>query len=70
MHALIAEAASVSDQLSIAQMCRVLSLPRATYYRGHTPVSPLDGDLALRAHIQSIALEMPAYSYRRVVLSK
>jgi putative transposase len=66
MHALIAEAASASDQLSIAQMCRVLSLPRATYYRGDTPVSPLGGDLALRAHIQSIALEMPAYGYRRI----
>jgi putative transposase len=66
MHALIAEAASASDQLSMAQMCRVLSLPRATYYRGDTPVSPLDGDLTVRAHIQSIALEMPASGYRRL----
>jgi len=66
MHALIAEAAAASDQLSSAQMCRVLAFPRATYDRGDTPVRPLDGALAWRAHMQSIALEMPAYGYRRI----
>jgi putative transposase len=50
--------------LSVVAACRVLELPRATYYRGDEP----NGDAAmdLRASIHEVALEWPAYGYRRI----
>lgn len=48
----------------VAASCRALRLPRATYYR---PLSEnTAADLQLRDLIQQIALEWPAYGYRRV----
>lgn len=53
-----------STELSVAAACRALCLSRATYYRGREP----DGEtsMSLRDLVQQIALEWPAYGYRRI----
>ena len=50
--------------LSVVAACRVLEVPRATYYRGGEPRT--DASMDLRAAIHEVALEWPAYGYRRV----
>jgi transposase InsO family protein len=50
--------------LSVVAACRVLGLPRATYYRRDEPSG--DASMDLRASIHEVALEWPAYGYRRV----
>jgi putative transposase len=66
MRALIAEAVSSGQRPSIVHLCRLLSLSRAAYYRGDTRGGARAQDLVVRDHIQAIALEMPAYGYRRI----
>lgn len=56
-------APGVSD-LSVAARCRALELPRATYYRAQHEAA--EADLDLRSLIQQVALEWPAYGYRRL----
>lgn len=48
----------------VAAVCHALSLPRATYYRWRAPSA--EADMPLRALIQQLALEWPAYGYRRI----
>jgi putative transposase len=63
---LITEGAEASHSLSIVQMCQALSVSRAADYRRHSPGPSPDVKMALRDRIQRIALEMPAYGYRRI----
>jgi transposase InsO family protein len=63
---LITEGAEASQSLSIVQMCQALSVSRAAYYRSNSPGPTTDAKMALRDRIQRIALEMPAYGYRRI----
>jgi len=66
MYPLIAQVSKRHPQLPLTQMCRVLSVSRADYYRwGGNEIVP-DPDLTLRDELQRIALEMPAYGYRRI----
>jgi putative transposase len=51
-------------ELSVTASCRVLCLPRATYYRSLVPEA--EADMMLRSLIQQVALEWPAYGYRRI----
>jgi transposase InsO family protein len=51
--------------LSIAARCRVLEWLRATYYRVGSAAAA-EADIELRSLIQQIALEWPAYGYRRI----
>lgn len=55
-----------SGQLPVARMCELVQLPRRSYYHllGRTQVE--DSHIELRDHIQRIALEWPAYGYRRI----
>ena len=66
MRALIVEAVSACQGPSIVHLCRLLALSRAAYYRGDTSDGTRAQDLVIRDHIQAIALEMPAYGYRRI----
>lgn len=50
--------------LSVAARCRVLCLPRTSYYRLLKPEA--EADMTLRSAIQEAALEWPAYGYRRI----
>jgi transposase InsO family protein len=65
MIGLISESLRQDAGLSIKGMCAVLSLSRATLYR-RSGVEPGDDDTELRDEIQRIALDMPAYGYRRI----
>ncbi len=50
----------------IGRLCAAINLPRATFYRYRDTGELVDPDIALRDHIQRIALELPAYGYRRI----
>lgn len=52
--------------LSVSQMCAVVEVARADYYRHLHLQSEVADDLELRDAIQHIALEMSAYGYRRI----
>ncbi len=57
-------APEVSD-LSVSARCRLLEWPRATYYRAAS-AETAEADTELRSLIQQVALEWPAYGYRRI----
>lgn len=63
---LIGEGREPMPPLSIARMCQTLAVSRAAYYRWHTAGLASDPDMEARDQIQHIALEMPAYGYRRI----
>jgi putative transposase len=62
----IATTAASTAGLSIARMCRALALNRTEFYRRCAAVDGQHSDTALRDQLQRIALEMPAYGYRRM----
>jgi len=67
MYELIVQEEKRRDRLPLAQLCRALSVSRADYYRWAAQGTPqIEADLQLRDQIQQIALEMPAYGYRRI----
>ncbi len=59
-------ATSDSDAaLTIAQMCRLAQITRAQFYRHRRRVpTPMNDELHQR--VKAVALEMPAYGYRRI----
>jgi putative transposase len=63
---LVATAQESADALPLTHVCQALALSRATYYRWLLVGPAPDEDMALRAQIQDIALEMPADGYRRM----
>ena len=63
---LVATAQSSADVLPVTRVCQALGLSRAAYDRWPRAEPRPDRDMELRAHIQEIGLEMPAYGYRRV----
>jgi putative transposase len=63
---LITEGAEASQPLSIVQRCQALSMSRAAYDRRTSPGPTTDAKMALRDRIPRMALEMPAYGYRRI----
>jgi len=66
MYELMTPETRMNDPLSIARRCQALSLSRADYYRHQAGVAVVDPDVEWRDQIQRIALEMPAYGYRRI----
>jgi putative transposase len=50
--------------LAVAARCRALEWPRTSYYRARQPAA--EADTSLRSLIQQVALEWPAYGYRRI----
>jgi putative transposase len=58
-------AATEVSTLTVAARCRVLGWPRSSYYRaGHA--TPTAADTELRSLVQQVAVEWPAYGYRRL----
>jgi len=53
-----------ADATTVTVACRALALPRATYYRRLKPTAEVE--VALRSLVQQVALEWPAYGYRRI----
>jgi len=66
MSDLIAESLASDIRLPVSRACQVLSLPRSSWYRLRGFPGPLDRDMALRDHIQRLALARPTYGYRRI----
>ena len=66
MGELITQETKTPHRLSIARMCRALGVSRAEYYRRRAVVDEPEADVELHDQIQRIALEMPAYGYRRM----
>ena len=66
MSKLAAQQLSNDLQLPMTSIFEVLALSRATHYRHLTSPLSTDPDLALRDHIQRIALDWPQYGYRRI----
>jgi putative transposase len=50
----------------VRSLCAAVVLSRASYYRGLQRRDPEPETVALRDHIQKIALAFPAYGYRRI----
>jgi hypothetical protein len=50
----------------VTWVCQALALSHATYYRWQAAAPGANQDLEVRAQIQDIALERPAYGYRRI----
>lgn len=50
----------------VTQLCEALQIPRTTFYRHRQAGQPADPDVDLRDQIQRLALEFPAYGYRRI----
>jgi putative transposase len=63
---LVTAAQESAEALPVTRICRTLSLGRATYDRWQQARPEPDADVELRAQIQLIAWEMPAYGYRRM----
>lgn len=57
---------AAKESLSITQMCETFEVSRSDYYRMPKEAAGSDGDLELREKIQTVALEMSAYGYRRI----
>jgi putative transposase len=66
MHALAATVPRGGGALSVMRRCRVLALSRAAYDRRQTEQSARAPDAERRDQIQRVALEWPAYGYRRI----
>jgi len=50
----------------VKPLCRAVGLSRASYYRSLKAPAPAATTMALRDELQKIALEFPAYGYRRI----
>lgn len=62
----MATAHESADALPVTRICHALSLGCATYDRWQRAGPEAEEDVELRAQIQLIALERPAYGYRRI----
>jgi len=52
--------------LSVAQMCGLAQITRGQFYRHRRAASVAQSDWPLSEAVKAVALEMPAYGYRRV----
>ncbi len=50
----------------ISRLCAAIGLSRATFYRYRDTGEPIATDIEVRDQMQRIALEFPAYGYRRI----
>jgi putative transposase len=50
----------------VTRLCQLTAVSRASYYRFCSPAAPDTEEIELRGLLQEIALEFPAYGYRRI----
>lgn len=58
--------ATTETNLPRTRVCQLLGIGRATLYRHFAPRTPREADMVVRDRMQHVALEMPAYGYRRI----
>lgn len=66
MTTLIQQQAGGPTTLPVARMCELVRLPRRSYYHLLSHSTPTDSHTEVRVSIQRLALEWPAYGYRRI----
>ena len=54
------------EEKLITNLCRVAVVSRAGYYRFVKPVKEKAEEMKVRDAIQKLAVQMPAYGYRRI----
>lgn len=52
--------------LPLERMCQLLAVNRGSYYRRREAPQPTNTKVELRAAIETVVLEFPAYGYRRI----
>jgi len=52
----------------VSALCQMTGLNRAGFYRWRTPSQTLPVEMEIRDELQKIALESPAYGYRRITV--
>src|SRR2546426_5724066 len=55
-----------AEEQAISRLCRAAAVSRAGYYRFLKPVAENVAEMELGEAIQKLAVEMPAYGYRRI----
>jgi len=50
----------------VSILCQAAGVSRASYYRWLTPAAQSPLEMAIRGQLQQVALESPAYGYRRI----
>jgi hypothetical protein len=53
---------------AVSALCQITGLNRAGFYRWRTPPQTLPVEMEIRDELQRIALESPAYGYRRITV--
>lgn len=66
MHRLASQHLSAGLQLPVTTLLETLGLSHATHYRHLASAPQVDPDIELRDQIQRLALDWPAYGYRRI----
>lgn len=49
-------------------LCKITGLSRASYYRWLAPARSIPAEMEIRDQMQQIALQWPAYGYRRITV--
>lgn len=56
----------MATPIPLGRLCRMAGVSRAGFYRWQNPEIKPDSDMALRDEMQRVALEWPAYGWRRM----
>ena len=62
----VRQAAQAGEGQAVNALCQMTGISRASYYRWRTPPPSIPVEMELRDAIQQVALEFPAYGYRRI----
>jgi putative transposase len=62
----VRQAAQAGEGQAVNALCQMTGISRASYYRWRVPPPSIPVEMELRDAIQQVALEFPAYGYRRI----
>jgi putative transposase len=62
----VRQAAQAGEGQAVNALCQMTGISRASYYRWRAPPRSIPVEMELRDAIQQVALEFPAYGYRRI----
>jgi putative transposase len=62
----VRQASQAGEEQAVNALCQMTGISRASYYRWRAPPPSIPVEMELRDAIQQVALEFPAYGYRRI----
>lgn len=62
----VRQAGQAGEGQAVNALCQMTGISRASYYRWRAPPPSIPVEMELRDVIQQVALEFPAYGYRRI----